>query len=171
MYSRFRASAPLALAVCALAAPAAAHADTNGTLFEQPVFSPNATGGGDINGQGGWMKTGGYDAKIVTNTSGAVAAGLGQQSLRISNAVTNGSFGDQTFSAPLVDGAGEPGSATEGYAGGERQSHFDASFTFMSATPAAEQKDLAVFGRELADGQIHLEGGPSRRGLLFRGCG
>ena len=138
MHSRLRASAPLALAICAIAAPAA-HADTTGTLFEQPVFNT-----GNINGQGGWMKTGAYDAAVVQNGPAATAAGLGQQSLRISNAVTSGSFGDQTFSAPVVDGAGEATSSNEGYAGGDRQSHYDASFTFMSATPNSPQSDLAL---------------------------
>ncbi len=118
--------------------PAAAGADTSGTLFEPPSFAP-----GNIHGQGGWMKTGGFDAAIVAN-SGSTAAAFGQQSLRISNATTSGSFGDQTFSAPLVDGAGEATSGNGGQAGGERQSHFDATFQFMSAAPAAVQPGLAV---------------------------
>ena len=121
-----------------LTLPAVAGADTVGTLFEPPSFAP-----GNINGQGGWMKTGGFDAAIVTN-SGSTVAAFGHQSLRISNATTSGSFGDQTFSAPLVDGAGEATSANGGQAGGERQPHFDTTFQFMSATPGAEQPGLAV---------------------------
>ncbi len=121
-----------------LTLPAVAGAETDGTLFERPSFAP-----GNVNDQGGWMKTGGFDAAIVAN-SGSTAAVFGQQSLRISNATTSGSFGDQTFSAPLVDGAGEATSANGGQAGGERQSHFDTSFQFMSADPAAEQPGLAV---------------------------
>ena len=83
------------------------------------------------------------DAAIVAN-SGSAAAVFGQQSLRISNATTSGSFGDQTFSAPLVDGAGEATSVNGGQAGGERQPHFDTTFQFMSADPAAVQTGLAV---------------------------
>ena len=125
-------------ALSLFALPAVAGAETNGTLFEPPSFSP-----GSIHGQGGWMKTGGFDAAIVAN-SGPTAAVFGAQSLRISNATTSGSFGDQTFSAPLVDGAGEATSVNGGQAGGERQPHFDATFQFMSAAPAAVQPGLAV---------------------------
>src|SRR4029077_11039065 len=105
-----------AVAALGLAAlPTAAMADTSGTLFESPAFAP-----GDINGQHGWMNVGGYDAAIVANT-GATAGVFGQQSLRISNAIASGSFGDQTFSPALTDGAGEPTSADGGHAGGMRQ--------------------------------------------------
>ena len=125
-------------ALSLLTLPAAAGADTIGTLFEPPSFAP-----GNVNGQGAWLKTGGFDAAIVAN-SGSTAAAFGQQSLRISNATTSGSFGDQTFSAPLVDGAGEATSVNGGQAGGERQPHFDATFQFMSAAPATVQPGLAV---------------------------
>ncbi len=125
-------------ALALLAMPAAAGADTIGTLFEPPSFVP-----GTINGQGGWLKSGGFDAAVVTN-SASVAAVFGAQSLRISNATTSGSFADQTFSAPLVDGAGEATSVNGGQAGGARQPHFDASFQFMSADPVAEQPGLAI---------------------------
>ena len=46
-----------------------------------------------------------YDHKVVTN-SGAPAS-FATQSLRMSNAVTSGCFGDQTFSKSLVNAAGE----------------------------------------------------------------
>ena len=124
-------------ALSLLAVPAAAGADTAGTLFEQPAFT-----GSNVN-QDGWMKTGPYDATIVAN-SGVAAVAFGQQSLRISNATTSGSFADQTFSAPLTDGAGESTSADGGHAGGERQPHFDTTFRFLSTTPGAEQPGLAV---------------------------
>jgi hypothetical protein len=52
---------------------------------------------GSPNGQNGWSSTGPYDHKIVTGYAGAPAS-FGDTSLRISNAVTSGSFGDQTFS-------------------------------------------------------------------------
>src|SRR3954468_5616079 len=135
--SHWRASAAMA-ALALLAMPAAASADTVGTLFEPPSFVP-----GSINGQGGWLKSGGFDAAVVTN-SASVAAVFGAQSLRISNATTSGSFADQTFSAPLVDGAGEATSVNGGQAGGARQPHFDASFQFMSADPVAVQPGLAI---------------------------
>ena len=125
-------------ALALLAMPAAAGADTIATHFEPPSFVP-----GSINGQGGWLKSGGFDAAVVTN-SASVAAVFGAQSLRISNATTSGSFADQTFSAPLVDGAGEATSVNAGQAGGARQPHFDASFQFMSADPVAVQPGLAI---------------------------
>ena len=125
-------------ALALIAMPAAAGADTIGTHFEPPSFVP-----GSINGQGGWLKSGGFDAAVVTN-SASVAAVFGAQSLRISNATTSASFADQTFSAPLVDGAGEATSVNGGQAGGARQPHFDASFQFMSADPVAVQPGLAI---------------------------
>jgi hypothetical protein len=61
---------------------------------------------GDINGQQGWMKTGPFDA-AVKNVGQRY--GFGNQALRISDAVTSGSFGDQTFSPGLSSSAGETG--------------------------------------------------------------
>ena len=59
---------------------------------------------GSINGQQGWMKTGPFDA-TVNNVNQRY--GFGNQALRISDAVTSGSFGDQTFSPGLANAAGE----------------------------------------------------------------
>ncbi len=59
---------------------------------------------GTIAGQQGWMKTGPYDA-TVNNVNQRY--GFGNQALRISDAVTSGSFGDQTFSPGLGSAAGE----------------------------------------------------------------
>src|SRR6476660_1569051 len=59
---------------------------------------------GSINGQQGWMKTGPFDA-TVNNVN--QRDGFGNQALRISDAVTSGSFGDQTFSPGLANAAGE----------------------------------------------------------------
>jgi hypothetical protein len=59
---------------------------------------------GTINGQQGWMKTGPFDA-AVKNVGQRY--GFGNQALRISDAVTSGSFGDQTFSPGLASPAGE----------------------------------------------------------------
>ena len=61
---------------------------------------------GSIDGQQGWLKSGPYDA-AVTNVGQRY--GFGNQSLRISDAVTSGSFGDQTFSPGLASPAGETG--------------------------------------------------------------
>ena len=55
---------------------------------------------GNINGQQGWLKTGGYDVAVasVATFPAASGYGFGTQALRLSNSVTSGSFGDQTFS-------------------------------------------------------------------------
>src|SRR4051794_29533049 len=78
----------------------AASADIVGPItFEAPTYQA-----GTINGQDGWSSTGAagsgcatYDHQVVAN-SGPHPASFGSQSLRISNAVTSGCFGDQTFS-------------------------------------------------------------------------
>jgi hypothetical protein len=53
------------------------------------------------------MKLGGYDVAVVDNTPFPASAGFGSQSLRLSDAVTSGSFGDQTFAPALGQPAGE----------------------------------------------------------------
>jgi hypothetical protein len=73
---------------------------TAGTVsvgFEGPSYAV-----GDINGQQGWSKTGSYDAQVSSS-----ASYQGSQSLRISNGITSGSFGDQTFTPQLAVPAGE----------------------------------------------------------------
>jgi hypothetical protein len=106
-----------------------AGADTVGPItFEPPAYST-----GDINGQQGWMKTGPYDV-AVASLSGFPAAsgyGFGTQALRLSDAFTSGSFGDQTFSPGLANSAGESPALT----------HFDASF-LIGTTMATEQLGL-----------------------------
>jgi hypothetical protein len=107
---------------------------------------------GGINGQpvaafnlpnGKWSKTGPYDVQVVmTSTySHAVDYGFGSQTLRISDAVTSGSFGDQTFSPGLGDEAGESGAFNAGLSGGLRQPHFDASF-LIGTTVFTQQPGL-----------------------------
>ena len=76
----------------------AATADTIGSINFETYNT------GSINGQQGWMKTGPFDA-TVNNV--AQRYGFGNQALRISDAVTSGSFGDQTFSPGLASAAGE----------------------------------------------------------------
>lgn len=102
---------------------------------------------GTINGQDGWTSTGTagsgcavYD-HVVNSSLGT--AGFGNQSLRISNAVTSGCFSDQTFSKSLINEAGEADSTNGGMSGGIRQPHFEAQFDFTS-TQLTEQPGLFV---------------------------
>jgi hypothetical protein len=85
----------------------------------------------DINGQQGWSKTGPYDVAVtsVAGFANANAFGFGTQALRVSDAITSGSFGDQTFS-PAVTPARAPG-----------LTHFDASFK-VGTTSATVQPGL-----------------------------
>ena len=106
---------------------------------------------GDINGQpafpgsgslpnGRWSKIGPYDVQValVSTFPDAAGYGFGSQALRISDAFTSGSFGDQTFSPGLADEAGESGADNAGLSGGIRQPHFDASF-LIGTTQATQQ--------------------------------
>ena len=80
---------------------------------------------GDINGQQGWMKSGAYDVAVASVASFPAASGygFGTQALRLSNSVTSGSFGDQTFSPGLASPAGE----------GSAAAHFSARFKIGTA--------------------------------------
>lgn len=108
---------------------------------------------GDINGQpalgptpnGRWSKTGAYDAAValVADYPDASGYGFNAQALRISDAVTSGSFGDQTFTPGLADEAGEKNADNAGLSGGVRQPHFDASF-LIGTTKATEQSGLRM---------------------------
>jgi hypothetical protein len=103
---------------------------------------------GDVNGQDGWTSGHGsstcplYDVGIVANTYGYPS--FGSQSLRISNAITCGSYNDQTFSPSLTDEAGETSATTSTYSGGTRQSFFEAQWEFASTVPGSEQPGLSV---------------------------
>ncbi|MDQ1494865.1 MAG: hypothetical protein QOG69_1348 [Actinomycetota bacterium] len=108
-----------------------AAADTispNPITFEPPTYTT-----GDINGQQGWMKTGSYDAAVASVATFPAAAGygFGDQALRVSDAVTSGSFGDQTFSPGLTEPAAESSA----------QTHFQASFQ-IGTTSAGVQPGL-----------------------------
>ena len=96
---------------------------------------------GTINGQDGWSSTGPYDHEV--DTSNRIAT-FGAQSLRLSNAVTSGAFGDQTFSRSLVDEAGETSAEGGGMSGGTRQNSFEAVWSFASTVPTGEQSGLSV---------------------------
>jgi uncharacterized protein YkwD len=107
-----------AVAVLAFAGAVAALADSVGPItFENPPYIV-----GDINGQQGWLKGNPlFDVKVVKVGSypDAAAYGFGGQALRLSDAYTSGTFGDQTFSPPLLQPAGEASGL---------QKHFEAGF-------------------------------------------
>jgi len=123
------------LAVAVAAKPALA--DSLGITFESPTYSV-----GNINGQNGWTKTGGYDVAVVSNTYGYST--FGSQSLRVSNAVTSGSFGDHAFAAPLADSVGESIATAGTYSAGTKQTRFEMQFDIASAVPTAQQTGLAM---------------------------
>ena len=101
--------------------------------FEDPPYTV-----GDIDGQDGWSSTGPYDHEVddqAASLSEPDDFGLGEQSLRLSNAVTSGSFGDQTISPPSSQTSGETGD----------RGYFETSWKFATAgNPLAEQEDLLV---------------------------
>lgn len=108
-----------------------AFADSVSVNFESPTYSL-----GNINGQDGWTKTGPYDVQVVSNSYGFASFGL--QSLRTSDAITSGSFGDQTFAKPLADAVGEVDSTDGSFSRGTLQRHFQMQFDIASSTPSAQ---------------------------------
>ncbi|MFA6520648.1 MAG: peptidoglycan-binding protein [Candidatus Paceibacterota bacterium] len=96
---------------------------------------------GSVNGQDGWSVAGSYDQAVVDNTYGY--SSFGCKSLRLSNAVTSGSFGDQTFSPSNSNEAGEIDSTNGDMSGGTRQNHFEAQFDFAS-TQSTQQSGLFI---------------------------
>jgi hypothetical protein len=100
------ASLILGLVAFGAAFASSAKADTVGPInFEPPQYTV-----GDINGQMGWTKLNpAFDVKVATVSAFPAAAKyhFGEQTLRLSDAVTSGSFGDQTFSPGLTQPAGE----------------------------------------------------------------
>jgi hypothetical protein len=104
---------------------------------------------GPIHGQDDWSSLGAagsgcalYDHQVVANTYGYTS--FGGQSLRLSNAVTSGCFGDQTFSKRTANYAGETTSDCATFCQGSRQNHFEAEWDFASTVPGAEQPGLSV---------------------------
>ncbi len=96
---------------------------------------------GTVHGQDGWSKTGAYDVAVVSNTYGY--ATFGTKSLRISNAITSGSFGDHAFSKPLTEEAGETGAYVP-VPTAVRHPYFVAEWDFASTVPGAHQPGLSV---------------------------
>jgi hypothetical protein len=100
---------------------------------------------GNVDGQDGWTSghaACAYDEAVVSNTYGL--ATFGAQSLRISNAVTCGSYNDQTLSKSLADDAGESTAPASVYSGGTRQPYFEAQWDFASTVPGSEQVGLST---------------------------
>ncbi len=122
-------------------------ADAYGTNFESFTL-------GSVDSQEGWVRCCGsftYDVAVVSNTPPVpdyVYPSFGAQSLRISNAVTNGSYNDMTFSPSLVNDAGESVANTDNnpsyHSGGTRQPYFEAQWDFASTVPGGEQPGLSV---------------------------
>src|SRR3989344_4228943 len=121
----------LALAVIFLALTLFAtqvFADSTSVDFEDPPYAL-----GKINGQDGWVFMGPYDVEVDSSLG---TTGFGAQSLRISNALTSGSFGDWAFAKSLTSAAGESGVGVE--------SHYEAQFDIASSVPGAQQPGLRV---------------------------
>jgi hypothetical protein len=115
-----------ALVVASIGLAGSASADSQGPID----FESYTTG--NIDGQQGWSKTGGYDVAVanVVDFPAASEYGFGAKALRSSDSVTSGSFGDQTFSPGLTQPAREAG-----------PSHFTATFK-IGTTVASEQAGL-----------------------------
>lgn len=123
--------------------PLSASADSNSVNFEPSTYSL-----GTINGQDGWTSTGAagsgcavYDHAVSSSLG---TAGFDTQSLRISNAVTSGCFGDQTFAKPLTDSVGETSSTAGSFSAGTKQQHFEMQFSMASAVPGSQQPGMAM---------------------------
>jgi hypothetical protein len=142
-----------AFALLALALVSLAGADTVGPItFESSQgyivgnIHTQPTLPGSSLPNGAWSKIGPYDVQVALVSSFPAASeyGFGSQALRISNVVTSGSFGDQTFSPGLADEAGESGASNGDVvplSGGLRQPHFAASF-LIGTTQATQQCPL-----------------------------
>lgn len=89
-----------------------------------------------VNGQDGWSVTdSSFDQAVVDIESTSTLAGrFGTKAFRISNAVTSGGFGNQTFSKSLENAVGEASSTTGVYTAGTLQNHFEMQFDIASAS-------------------------------------
>lgn len=131
----------VATAVSLLSLAPFASADSVSVNFENPPYTL-----GTIHAQDGWSSLGAagsgcavYD-HAVSGSFGT--AGFGLQSLRISNSVTSGCFGDMTFAKPLTNSVGETGATAGSFPVGVRQTHFEMQFTIASTVPGAQQPGL-----------------------------
>ena len=97
--------------------------DAQVTVNFEPASAPPWYTPGPIHDQDDWSSLGAngsgcalYDHQVVVNALGSYSyATFGAQSLRLSNAVTSGCFGDQTFSKRLDNAAGETDAEGGGY--------------------------------------------------------
>ncbi len=112
--------------------------------FENPPYTL-----GNINGQDGWTKTGSFDHAVDSSFG---VPGFGAQSLRISNSITSGSFGDQTFSKPTVNEAGETSATNGGMSGGVRKNSYQMQFSIASKTGAFQPGLLMSVAPDRGDG-------------------
>jgi opacity protein-like surface antigen len=154
--------------------PSAAAADSLGLITFEQSQGYVAT---NIHGQpigftvpnGKWSKLGPYDVEVelVSSFPAAAGYGFGSQALRISDAMTSGSFGDQTFSPGLGDEAGESGASNldingQPLSGGLRQPHFAASF--LIGTTQATQQCIGCIGGppDFGPNPLHMSVSPDR---------
>ncbi len=107
----------------------------NGSTFDSSTT-------GSVNGKEGWTVTGPYDQAVVDNNYGFST--LGCKTFRISNAITSGGFGDQTFTASNPNESGETSAVNGGMSGGTRQNHFESQFNIASTTPNVVQPGLKI---------------------------
>ncbi len=126
-----------------IALTASVVADTIGVDFETYSL-------GNINGQDGWSKTGPFDVAVVTNIYGFGT--FDTKSLRISNATTSGSFGDQTFAKPLTDAVGETAATAGPFSVGTRQTHFEIQFDIASTLPTMQTGMVISVSPDRGDG-------------------
>lgn len=139
-------------------------ADSVNVDFETPTYSV-----GNINGQDGWSKTGLFDVGVVANTFGFTSFGL--QSLRMSDAITSGSFGDQTFAKPLVDAVGEIDSTDGSFSRGTLQNHFEMQFDIASTMPTFQSGMHVSVSPDRGDGSrmsyLRFEDGANGINVFF----
>jgi hypothetical protein len=137
----------LTAVLAAIAAPTlVAPATADSTTIDFENYSV-----GSINGQHGWQISGPYDVAVSSHASNN-PVGFGNLSLRMSNAVTSSSFGDQLFSPSLANEAGEPTAENGGMSGGVRQSMFTSQFTVASATGGYQAGLFASVAPDRGDG-------------------
>jgi hypothetical protein len=139
------------LAATAAALVLAAVGVTNASASTTSSGGFESFGTGDVDGQHGWTKTGAYDVAVVDPEDHDVTD-MGTRALRLSNATVSGSFGDQTFSAPLADEAGETLATSDGMSGGTRQSAFTATFSLRTTTEDHQEGLYTSISPDRGDG-------------------
>lgn len=136
--------------------------ECNGSSFDELNL-------GSVNGQGGWSSTGSYDQAIVSNSYGF--SSFGCKTLRLSNAVTTGSFGDQTFSFSTSNQAGETTATNNGYSGGAMQNHFEAQFDIASTQQTPQPGLIISVSPDRGDGSrmsyLRFEDGSNGINVFF----